>query len=102
MDGERNGGEKPRVSEGAFRSKASLNPGYCTASRVNGSHSSTPSYVHNMSWPSQTTLNDIGRNTYQPKADAEGRSGQYRNARAGITPPTDLSARQGGLRLGTI
>src|ERR1700734_3001384 len=50
-----------------------------------------------MSWPSQTTLKSIGKNTYQPNAEALVIASQYRNARAGMTPPTDLSARRGGM-----
>src|ERR1700731_3453865 len=63
IDGDRNGGEKPRTSAGACPSKCSRKPGYCPAPGVSGSHSSTPGSVHNMSWPSQTTLKFIGRNT---------------------------------------
>ena len=70
MEGVRNGGENPRRRAGAISLNCSLNWGYCTASRVSGSHSSTPSYVHSMSCPSHTTLKLIGRKTYQPNAEA--------------------------------
>src|ERR1700730_13390785 len=102
MEGVRNGGEKPRTLAGAISLNCSLNCGYCTASRVSGSHSWAPLYVHSISCPSHTTLKLIGRKTYHPNAEALVMASQYRRARAGMTPPTARSALCGGRGVGTI